>query len=104
MKQLNGLPTPVLPVLVVADRQTEGRGRQGRSWAQARSCDVLLARRRIGLKPEHLTLVPLIAGVVVSEAIAVAAGVVASLKWPNDILVAEGKTGGNTCRAFRAIG
>jgi BirA family biotin operon repressor/biotin-[acetyl-CoA-carboxylase] ligase len=44
--------------------------------------------------PEHLTLVPLITGIVVSEAVANAAGVAASLKWPNDILISDGKVGG----------
>jgi BirA family biotin operon repressor/biotin-[acetyl-CoA-carboxylase] ligase len=82
------------PVLVVADRQIEGRGRQGRSWAQPDSAMFSSLAVETTWRPEHRTLVPLMAGVVVSEAIALTSGVVASLKWPNDILAPEGKVGG----------
>jgi BirA family biotin operon repressor/biotin-[acetyl-CoA-carboxylase] ligase len=82
------------PVLVVADRQVEGRGRQGRSWQQPDRAMFSSLAVDTNWKPEHRTLVPLITGVVVSEEIALMARVVASLKWPNDILVPDGKAGG----------
>jgi BirA family biotin operon repressor/biotin-[acetyl-CoA-carboxylase] ligase len=81
-------------VLVVADRQVQGRGRQGRSWEQPDRAMFSSLAVETSWDPEHLTLVPLITGIVVSEAVANAAGVAASLKWPNDILISDGKVGG----------
>jgi BirA family transcriptional regulator, biotin operon repressor / biotin---[acetyl-CoA-carboxylase] ligase len=78
------------PILVVAGRQTEGRGRSQRTWESApRAVAVSLAMRptwEIGSWP----LIPLIAGIAAAD---VLEGAV-SLKWPNDLLVGEDKVGG----------
>ena len=76
---------------VLADRQSGGRGREGRTWASPPGglyLSVLLRPRfdRVGL-------VPLAAGVAVAEAVA-EWGVRAELKWPNDVLVSERKLAG----------
>jgi BirA family biotin operon repressor/biotin-[acetyl-CoA-carboxylase] ligase len=73
---------------VLADRQTGGRGREGRTWASPIGglyLSVLLRPRfaRAGL-------LPLAAGVAVAEA-AGELGVRAELKWPNDVM-ASGRT------------
>lgn len=80
--------------LVVADRQVEGRGRQGRSWQEPDRAMFSSFSFETTWQPEHRTLVPLITGVVVCEAIAAIGGLAASLKWPNDILVGDAKAGG----------
>lgn len=75
--------------VVVADHQTAGRGRQGRSWqdaghpGQARS---LIASAVVGLPSDHASLVPLAVGLAVADALR-RAGVSPALKWPNDVLL-----------------
>jgi BirA family biotin operon repressor/biotin-[acetyl-CoA-carboxylase] ligase len=73
--------------VVVADRQTAGRGREGRSWASPSGNLYLSVLLRPALEP--LTLLPLAAGLAVAEALQ-ALGVEARLKWPNDV-EADGK-------------
>ena len=75
-----------LPVVVIAARQTEGRGRTGSGWESApRALAVSLARDASGEEgPVSLT-----AGVAALRAVG---GV--SLKWPNDILAGGLKVGG----------
>jgi BirA family biotin operon repressor/biotin-[acetyl-CoA-carboxylase] ligase len=76
---------------VVADEQTGGRGREGRTWLSPPGGLYL----SILLRPrfEGVGLVPLAAGVAVTEAVA-EQGVAAELKWPNDVLVSGRKLGG----------
>ena len=75
--------------LVVAERQTAGRGRHGRAWRAGAgknlTCSLVLRPR---LAPERLGLVTLAAGVAVAEAVrAFAAPLVPAIKWPNDVLL-----------------
>jgi BirA family biotin operon repressor/biotin-[acetyl-CoA-carboxylase] ligase len=78
------------PILVVAGRQTEGRGRSQRAWESApRAMAASLAMRPtwdLGSWP----LIPLVAGLAVADTLA---GDV-TLKWPNDLLIGEDKVGG----------
>ena len=72
---------------VVADRQTAGRGRLGRSFYSPPGCGIytsLLLRPR----PDQLadvTLLTTAAGVAVCRALERAAGVQAEIKWVNDL-------------------
>ncbi|HLA79334.1 MAG TPA: biotin--[acetyl-CoA-carboxylase] ligase, partial [Vicinamibacteria bacterium] len=70
--------------LVVADRQTAGRGRHGRAWASPPGNLYLSVLLRPRLPAELVSLLPLLAGVAVVEA-AAGWGVAAELKWPNDV-------------------
>jgi BirA family biotin operon repressor/biotin-[acetyl-CoA-carboxylase] ligase len=77
--------------VVLADRQTGGRGREGRSWTSPAGglyMSVLL-RPRFG----SVGLLPLAAGVAVADAVA-EWRVSARLKWPNDVLLDGRKLGG----------
>lgn len=78
------------PLLVAAERQTAGRGRQGRTWEQAaRGLSASLAFRPSW--PEHtFGLIPLVAGLAALDAI----GSGVALKWPNDIVCDGRKCGG----------
>lgn len=74
--------------VIVADEQTAGRGRLGRSWISAPGSGLWVsALVRVpaggGASPG---LLPLLAGVAVADAIG-ALGVAAVLKWPNDVIV-----------------
>lgn len=72
--------------LITAAEQTEGRGRQGRSWiappGRALLCSLVLRQ------PPRL--LPLAAGIAVAEE----AGASALLKWPNDVLIDGRKVAG----------
>ena len=75
---------------VVADVQSAGRGRHGRSWVSRAGDLALSVLVRPAAVPDALLLLPLAAGVAVAEA-AAELGVDASLKWPNDVVVARGR-------------
>lgn len=77
-------------VVVVADHQTAGRGRRGRTW-ESRPGSALLAS--VVLRPVP-PLVTLAAGVAAAEACQAVAAVPVTLKWPNDVMSAGGKLGG----------
>ena len=78
-------------LVVVADHQSAGRGRRGRRWEAPAGSSLLVS---VLLRPSRPALVPLVAGMAAVEACYEAAGVRAGLKWPNDVVVAEGKLGG----------
>jgi BirA family biotin operon repressor/biotin-[acetyl-CoA-carboxylase] ligase len=77
----------VLPVVVAARRQTEGRGRSGATWETAPRA--LAVSAAMHLPDDDQRPFSLIAGVAAARAIG---GL--SLKWPNDLITDEGKTGG----------
>lgn len=75
----------------IAEHQTSGRGRRGRSWLSplGRSLSISLGYEiaRSGLRMEGLSLV---AGMAVCKLLQRLGGTGCGLKWPNDILV-DGK-------------
>ena len=80
-------------VVVGADAQTAGRGRRGTTWASPPMAGLyfsFIARPRAA----DLSLVTLAAGVAVRDGIALATGLVADLKWPNDLVVGKRKLAG----------
>ncbi len=82
-------------VVIVADHQTAGRGRWGRSWTATPGSSLLVS---VLLRPRPdrvpLTLVPLACGLAAAEACRDVAGFEPGLKWPNDLVVGEAKLGG----------
>ena len=77
----------------LAEEQTAGRGRQGRSWL-APPGSALLTSVLLRRSPAVATGVPFAAGLAVVEALAATCGVDAALKWPNDVLVRGRKLAG----------
>lgn len=78
--------------LVVADTQTAGRGRRGRTWVSPPGAGLWMSiLLRPPLPPTEVTLFPLLAGVAVTQVLRQWYGMPALLKWPNDVLVAERK-------------
>lgn len=71
--------------LVTAAAQTAGRGRQGRGWVAPPGCALLMSVVLRELQ-DHARLLPLAAGVAVAQV----CGPEARIKWPNDVLVADG--------------
>jgi BirA family biotin operon repressor/biotin-[acetyl-CoA-carboxylase] ligase len=84
----------VRPTLLIAEHQSAGRGRAGRSWLSAAgdSLTFSLAWKFAGA-PQSLLGLPLATGVALAEAVA-AQGVPVRLKWPNDVLKDGAKLAG----------
>lgn len=82
-------------LILLAERQTAGRGRRGRLWLSPFGRNLTLSalwRLESGLPAlEGLSLV---VGVVVAETLRAGFGIAAGLKWPNDIVVNGRKIGG----------
>ena len=80
--------------IIVAESQTGGRGRIGRSWASPPGGIYLSIILRPAIKPSEALRFPLIAGVAVAQAIKQLTGLKPCLKWPNDIIIEGRKVGG----------
>jgi BirA family biotin operon repressor/biotin-[acetyl-CoA-carboxylase] ligase len=80
---------------VVAETQTNGRGRRGRVWHDAPGESLLMSViLRTSLPVVRLPLLSLAASVAVAEALREVGGVDARLKWPNDVHVRGRKIAG----------
>jgi BirA family biotin operon repressor/biotin-[acetyl-CoA-carboxylase] ligase len=81
--------------VVIAEEQTAGRGRAGRSWVSEKSaglyCSILL---RPAISPAHAALLSLVAGLAVRDAAAEVLPVPPDIRWPNDLLVAASAKSG----------
>ncbi|GMV83532.1 MAG: biotin--[acetyl-CoA-carboxylase] ligase [Planctomycetota bacterium] len=73
----------------VADEQSKGRGRRGRTWEAPAGAALLFSVlvREPRLAAERYGWLALAAGLAASEALRETAGVAAVPKWPNDIVV-----------------
>jgi BirA family biotin operon repressor/biotin-[acetyl-CoA-carboxylase] ligase len=71
--------------VLVADHQTAGRGRAGRTWTAPAGASLLLS---VLLRPPARVagLTTMAMGLAAVEALDVVAGVVARIKWPNDLV------------------
>ena len=69
--------------VVIADHQTAGRGRQGRSWLDVPGAMLMFSVLLRDIPPDRASLTSLQAGVAVARAI----GEDARLKWPNDVRI-----------------
>ncbi len=91
--------------VVLADEQTAGRGRLGRTWHSPAGVGVWMS---VLLRPPARTAggaLAIRAGLATAEALAAAAPAVAArLRWPNDVIVADRKAGGILCEARRSGG
>lgn len=72
--------------VVVADHQTAGKGRLGRSWQDAPGQSLLASWLLKSLQGDALLLLPLAAGMAVLDALDSLGVQGANLKWPNDIV------------------
>jgi BirA family biotin operon repressor/biotin-[acetyl-CoA-carboxylase] ligase len=81
--------------IAVAEEQTEGRGRLGRSWEAPASTSILVSVLLLPrVEPPRLPELSLVAGGAVAEAIADATGVEPVVEFPNDVLVGGRKVAG----------
>lgn len=75
----------------VADRQTRGRGRAGRSWDSPPGVGLYVSSYfRLDWPPARATFLTIAAGLAVRAALAEALGFAPGLKWPNDLVAPDG--------------
>ncbi|MBI4264549.1 MAG: biotin--[acetyl-CoA-carboxylase] ligase [Acidobacteria bacterium] len=87
--------------IVMADAQSAGRGRYGRTWVSPPGAGLYVS---IVLTPPPHTvpLLTIAAGVAVAEGIRAATGLDSHLKWPNDVYLGERKVAGVLAEAAPA--
>ncbi len=81
--------------LVIADAQTAGRGRLGRSWIAPPHSSILMSlilRPRLG--PSQLARVTMALALATCDGMFSTTGLQVQVKWPNDILIRGHKCGG----------
>jgi BirA family biotin operon repressor/biotin-[acetyl-CoA-carboxylase] ligase len=79
-------PTLQAPLLLIAENQTAGRGRAGRSWLSSAGGSLTFSLAwKFEHGPQQLAGLPLAVGVALAETLA-RLGVQVQLKWPNDLL------------------
>lgn len=84
--------------VVLADRQTAGRGRRGHTWfsppGSGLYASVVLTPGRSSDPRRATSLLTLAAGVALAEGVDAASGLCVDLKWPNDLYVSRRKLAG----------
>ncbi len=89
------------PTWIRANRQTAGRGRQGRTWQSASGnlmCSLAMNSR---CAPAELAQLSFVTALAVRDAIAnIAPELNAELKWPNDVLLEGAKVSGILLESF----
>lgn len=86
---------------VVAEAQTAGRGRHGRAWFSPAGAGLYAS---VILRPSKeacaagrenpIALLTLAAGVAIADAVRIATGLPAEIKWPNDVMIGRRKLAG----------
>lgn len=87
--------------VVIADEQTAGIGRLGRTWLSEADagvyCSILL---RLALQPADMPIASLLLGLATAEAIEKTTRLACDLRWPNDVLIRERKAAGILTQLF----
>lgn len=90
--------------VVVADHQSAGQGRRGRTWSSPPGTGMAISAVVPALPPAVVGWLPLVAGLAVVRALAQSRWPVdAALKWPNDVLVVAGPRPGKLCGVLTQV-
>lgn len=82
-------------MLFVADEQTAGKGRRGRTWVSPPGTSIYMTiLLRPDIEPSKAPMLTLVMGLSVAEGIQKATGVETKIKWPNDIVMNKKKVCG----------
>lgn len=74
--------------LAVAEEQTGGKGRRGRSWETPKGTNIAMTiLLRPEIRPEHASRLTLLMAMAVVRGIQKETGLQAGIKWPNDVVV-----------------
>jgi len=93
---LRRLPTLSGPAWIMALRQTAGRGRRGRDWKDPPGNFAATLALRLEEPPARLALRSFVAALALHDALVALTGLAQgfALKWPNDVLLNDGKLSG----------
>jgi BirA family biotin operon repressor/biotin-[acetyl-CoA-carboxylase] ligase len=81
--------------VVVAEEQTAGRGRLGRTWYSEKSSGIYVSViLRPPFSPTAAPILTLMAGVATQHALSTITGLSVDIRWPNDLLVNGRKVAG----------
>ncbi len=94
--------------IVIAEEQTQGKGRLGRSWSSPPYLNLYLSLiLQPKLPPTHAPQITLMAGVAVADTVQSFIPFAPEIKWPNDILVRGQKIAGilteSSCESDRIL-
>lgn len=82
-------------LVVIADEQTEGKGRMNRSWHSARNRGVWMSLiLRPEILPSQAPQITLLPAAALAHLVEDTIGVTPKIKWPNDLLINGKKTAG----------
>jgi BirA family biotin operon repressor/biotin-[acetyl-CoA-carboxylase] ligase len=97
--------------VVVAETQSSGRGRMGRSWFSPAGAGLYVS---IVLRPcrhdalantgNPAALLTIASGVAIAEGVQVSTGLPAEIKWPNDVMIGKRKLAGILAEATAQAG
>ena len=74
--------------VIIAEEQTAGRGRVGRTWHSERTSGIYVTvLLRPGISPIQAPLITLLAGLAARDAVVEQTGLVPDIRWPNDLLL-----------------
>lgn len=74
--------------LVIAEKQTAGRGRRGKGWESPSGSSIYMTiLLRPELEPTHAPMLTLVMAMAVTKAIQQETELEAKIKWPNDVVV-----------------
>lgn len=88
-------PAPGSTRIAIAEYQSAGRGRRGRTWSMPPGSGIALsAAWTFDQPPSDIAALSLAVGAAARRAIFDVTGLEIGLKWPNDLMVDDGKLGG----------
>lgn len=95
-------PASLNGMAILAECQTAGRGRRGRTWhspalGNIYSSVIVIPNPGTTQPGPWLSWVPLFSALAVAECLSSHTGLSVSVKWPNDLLIGERKLGGILC-------
>ncbi len=100
--------------VVIADRQTQSRGRVGRTWTSPEGGLWMSVLARPGIGAEHVGRLGVALALATAEGVRALAGCGAGVKWPNDVMLEGHKIagvlgeaeieGGRIARAVMSVG
>lgn len=77
--------------LILADEQTQGKGRRGRTWISPKAGNIYMSiLLRPQIEPDKASMLTLVAAMAAAAGIREVSGLNTQIKWPNDIVV-QGK-------------
>lgn len=95
LRALDVVPRPRSSAIFLAERQTGGQGRRGRSWVSPLAANLYMSvSRRFDAGLPALAGLSLVVGVAIAEALRAKGFSGVGVKWPNDLVVADRKLGG----------